>query len=309
MFGSPVRVEEHGEAQVLIGAHVHVAGGYPGAVDYAHSVGSECMQIFAKSPRQWNARPIDPGVARLFRARLAELGMGPVLVHTSYLINLGSADDALWERSWRALADELVRADVLGAALVVTHVGTAYRGSPERTAHRIAEGVDRAWAEASVAGPRLLLENTAAAGTTFGDGPEELGSVLDMLDRAQGHVGVCLDTCHAHAAGWDMSKSETWTELIDRFATRCGMPVEALHANDCAFAFRQHKDRHAWIGDGTIGYEGFAAMFAEKRLEGLPVVIEMPGEAPVKDAENISRLKRLRDASSAPASCAEPPSE
>lgn len=285
-----------------IGAHVHVSGGYPAAVDYALSVGSECMQLFAKSPRQWNARPMDPGVARLFRARVSETGMGAVLVHTSYLINLGSADEVLWEKSWRALADELQRAELLGATFVVTHVGTAYKGSPERTAHRIAEGVDRAWAEANVSAARLLLENTAAAGTTFGDGPEELGDVLDLLTGASGHTGVCLDTCHAHAAGFDMSKPDVWTGLIDRFEARRGMPIEALHANDCVFGHGMHKDRHAWIGDGTIGYEGFAAMFAEQRLSGLPVIIEMPGEVPFKDVENISRLKRLRDASSAPAS-------
>lgn len=279
---------------MLIGAHVHVSGGYPAAVDYAQSVGAECMQVFAKSPRQWNARPIDPGMARLFRARVAELGMGPVLVHTSYLINLGSADETLWERSWRALADELQRAETLGATGVVTHVGTAYKGAPERTARRIAAGIDRAWEAAQPSGPRLLLENTAAAGTTFGDGPEELGEILGVLTLAAGHVGVCLDTCHAHAAGWDLSDREVWRELVDRFEACCGMPIEALHANDCAFAFGLHKDRHAWVGDGTIGYDGFSAMFAEQRLAGLPVVIEMPGDVPVKDQENISRLKRLR---------------
>lgn len=290
---------------MLIGAHVHVGGGYPAAVEYAASVGCECMQVFAKSPRQWNQRPTDPGMARLFRARVHDLGVGPVLVHTSYLINLGSADDALWERSWRALADELQRAELLGASLVVTHVGTAHKGSPERTAHRIAEGIDRAWAEASVEACRLLLENTAAAGTTFGDGPEELGEVLHMLGEAAAHTGVCLDTCHAHAAGFDMSRGETWKSLMDRFDECCGMPIEALHANDCVFPAGAHKDRHAWIGDGTIGYEGFAALFAERRLAGLPVVIEMPGEIPIKDVENISRLKRLRDASSAHASVVE----
>lgn len=286
---------------MLIGAHVHVGDGYPAAVDYACSVGCECMQIFSKSPRQWRQRPTDPGMARLFRARVREAGMGPVLVHTSYLINLGSSDDALWDKSCGALADELRRAELLGASFVVTHVGTAYRGSPERTASRIAEAVDRAWVESGIKTPRLLLENTAAAGTTFGDGPDELGDVLDLLADSRAHTGVCLDTCHAHAAGFDMGKTETWTELIDRFEARCGMPIEALHANDCVFGHGAHKDRHAWIGDGTIGYTGFAAMFAEKRLAGLPVVTEMPGEVPEKDVENISRLKRLRDASSGPA--------
>lgn len=287
---------------MLIGAHVGVSGGYPAAVDYAHSVGCECMQIFAKSPRQWNARAIAPEVGEAFRTRVAELGMGPVLVHTAYLINLGSEDEALWERSYLALADELIRAEALGATGVVTHLGTSASGDSGATAERIARAIDRAWSVSDVAGPRLLLENTAAAGTTFGDGPDELGAVLERLDAAAGHAGVCLDTCHAHAAGWNLSHAETWTELMAAFELCCGMPVEAIHANDCTFPAGAHKDRHAWIGEGTIGYEGFSAMFAQSALGGIPVIIEMPGEIPVKDAENVTRLKRLRDASGGHAS-------
>ncbi len=285
---------------MAIGAHVGMAGGYANAVDYAVSVGCECMQVFAKSPRQWNARAVDPAIAAAFKERIAATGMGPVLVHTAYLINLGSADDVLWERSFAALADELIRAESLGASFVVTHTGTEYRDAPERTAARIAEGVDRAWARASVEGVRLLLENTAAAGTTFGDGPDELGAVLDLLDTARGRVGVCLDTCHAHAAGYDLSQARVWEELVSAFERCCGMPIQAVHANDCAFAAGLHKDRHAWIGDGTIGYDGFSHLFRQASLKDLPIVTEMPGEVPCKDAENITRLKRLRDA------CAEP---
>ncbi len=285
-----------------IGAHVGVAGGYAEAVDYAVSAGCECMQVFGKSPRQWQAKPIDPAVAEAFRERLTAAGMGPVLLHTAYLINLGSSDDGLWERSHRALADELMRAEILGASFVVTHTGTRFKDAPERTAARIAEGVDRAWAEAGVTGVRLLLENTAAAGSTFGDGPDELGAVLHLLDGARPYAGVCLDTCHAHAAGWDLARGPVWQELLDGFERCCGTPVEAVHANDCLFGAGMHKDRHAWIGDGTIGYEGFAHLFADGRLDGVPVIIEMPGEVPVKDAENVSRLKRLRDASAGPSS-------
>lgn len=282
---------------MAIGAHVGVAGGYANAVDYAVSVGCECMQVFAKSPRQWNARPLDPAIGAAFKERLAATGMGPVLVHTAYLINLGSADDALWERSYTALADELVRAEMLGATAVVTHTGTAFASAPKRTAERIAEAVDRAWGLAAVHRVRLLLENTAAAGTTFGDGPEELGAVLHLLRAARAHVGVCLDTCHAHAAGFDLSQRAVWDALVRDFERCCGMPIEAIHANDCAFGAGMHKDRHAWIGEGTIGYQGFSHLFAERALARLPIVIEMPGEVPVKDAENISRLKLLRDAS------------
>lgn len=289
---------------MLIGAHVGMAKGYAAAVDYAVSVGCECMQVFAKSPRQWNARPTDPAAAAAFRERCIQVRMGPVLVHTSYLINLGSADDALWQRSYAALADELVRAEMLGAVFVVTHAGTTCKGDLARTPERIAQGVERAWGLAEVRAPRLLLENTAGAGTTFGSGPEELGAILRRLDAAAAHTGVCLDTCHAHAAGWDLSRAETWTELVRAFDACCGIPIEAIHANDCMFGPGAHRDRHAWIGDGTIGCEGFLAMCAQERFAGLPVVTEMPGEPPVKDAENISRLKRLRDASGGSASFA-----
>lgn len=276
------------------GAHVSIADGLPAAVDYAVSVGCECMQIFAKSPRQWNAPALDPVAVAGFRHRCAATGMGPVFTHTAYLINLGSDDHGLWERSWMALSDELVRGEALGAAGVVTHVGTRYKSAPERTAERIARGVDRAWAASGVVQTRLLLENTAAAGTTFGDGPDELGAVLEKLHAARGHTGVCLDTCHAHAAGWDLSQPGGWDELLDAFEVCCGMPVELVHANDCAFGPGEHRDRHAWIGEGTIGLGGFRRMVHEARLARVPVITEMPGEAPVKDAENINRLKRLR---------------
>ncbi len=281
---------------MLFGAHIGVSGGYAAAVDYALDVGCECMQVFAKSPRQWSARPLDPAVASAFRARVAEVGMGPVFTHTAYLINLGSADDALWERSIAALADELVWGALLGAAGVVTHLGTAFRDDPPATPSRMATAIDRAWVMAGAPRTRLLLENTAAAGTTYGDGPAELGTVLSLLRAASGSVGVCLDTCHAHAAGHDLSLGPTWSALLDEFDSCCGMPIEAIHANDCVYGAALRKDRHAWIGDGTIGYGGFAHMVAQPRLLGVPVITEMPGEVPEKDAENISRLKRLRDA-------------
>ena len=280
---------------MIFGAHVGVSGGYVAAVDYAVAVGCECMQVFAKSPRQWNAKPLDEAVARAFKDRRAEAGMGPVFVHTAYLINLGSDNDTLWEKSWLALADELARGDLLGAAGVVTHVGTTYKRAPEQTAARIARGADLAWAASGANETRLLLENTAAAGTTFGNGPDELGAILGLLDVAARHVGVCLDTCHAHAAGWDLSTGAAWDDLLGEFETCCGMPIELIHANDCAFGSGEHKDRHAWIGDGSIGRAGFSHMVSDERLRLVPVITEMPGEVPVKDEENLRRLKSLRD--------------
>lgn len=282
---------------MYIGAHVGVADGYPEAVDYAARVGCECLQVFCKSPRQWHAKPLDPATARAFRERLVARAMGPVFVHTAYLINLGSTDDALWERSTDALADELRRAEVLGATAVVTHLGTCRGQDPERGARRIAEAIDRAWELARPRSVRLLLENASGAGTTFGSTPDELGAVVQSLGVAD-RTGVCLDTCHAHAAGWDLSSPGAWSRVRAAFETACRARIDAVHANDSAFPAGSHRDRHAWIGDGTIGYQGFEEIVgACAHEERTCLLTEMPGEKPEKDVENLKRLRRLRDAS------------
>ncbi len=288
---------------MLIGAHVGVAAGYPEALDYAVSVGCECVQIFAKSPRQWRAAPIDPGVATRFRTKREELGMRWVVTHSAYLINLGSEDDALWERSWMALADELIRATALGADGVVTHIGTNRSGDLQTGASRVAEGARRAL-QAADTPVVLLLENTAGAGASFGNGPTEIGAVLTLLDDDWlERLGVCLDTCHAHAAGWDLSSPGGLDAFVSGTAACCGAGrILTVHANDCLGEAGSLRDRHAWIGEGTIGTEGFRALFEHPGLSGAAVVVEMPGEIPVKDEQNVRRLKELRAASSVPAS-------
>jgi deoxyribonuclease-4 len=288
---------------MLIGAHVGVSGGYPEALDYAVSVGCECVQVFSKSPRQWRAAPIDPEVAARFRARREELGIGWVVTHSAYLINLGSEDDALWEKSWIALADELRRAVALGADGVVTHIGTNRSGDLEIGAARVAEGTRRAL-ESVNAAVMLLLENTAGAGASFGNGPAEIGAVLARLDGAwRDRLGVCLDTCHAHAAGWDLSFPAGLDAFVAGTEACCGPGrIRTVHANDCLGEAGSLRDRHAWIGEGTIGTAGFGALFAHPGLAAAAVIVEMPGEVPVKDQENVRRLKALRAASSESAS-------
>jgi deoxyribonuclease-4 len=288
---------------MLIGAHVGVAGGYPEALDYAVSVGCECVQVFGKSPRQWRAAPIDPDAAARFRAKREELGIGWVVTHSAYLINLGSEDDALWERSWMALADELLRATALGADGVVTHIGTNRSGDLQTGASRVADGARRALQTADTT-TGLLLENTAGAGASFGNGPEEIGTVLSLLDDDwRGQLGVCLDTCHAHAAGWDLASPTGLDAFVSGMASCCGQGrILTVHANDCLGEVGSFRDRHAWIGEGTIGTGGFRALFEHPGLHGAAVIVEMPGEIPEKDAENVRRLKKLRAASSAPAS-------
>jgi deoxyribonuclease-4 len=267
-------------------------------VRYAADVGAECLQIFAKSPQRWAGPAPDVAVAAEVRGLAPALGVAPLYTHTAYLINLGSADDALWRRSTDALADELRRGILLGAAGVVTHIGTKPGGDVQLAVARIAEAVETACGQVGEGSDRLLLlENAAGAGSVFGGAIEDLGALLSALDERGVHPGLCLDTCHAHAHGYDLSGATGWTETLDLLEELCGRGrLRLIHANDCAFPLGAKRDRHAWIGDGHIGTAGFEAMACEPRLAEVPALMEMPGEEPEKDLENLRRLKSARDA-------------
>jgi deoxyribonuclease IV len=285
---------------MLFGAHVSVADGYLKALDYAESVGCECIQVFAKSPRQWHASPVNLDAAARFVAARRERGFGPVFTHTAYLINLATEDAELRDRSIRALADELSRGAVLDAAGVVTHVGSDPAEDPQATALHVASAVQAAF---EVAGPdaanvRLLLENTAGAGNSFGGSFAELAACIAHAEMPAARLGICLDTCHAFAYGMPVHTALGWTEVIAEIELTCGLDrLGLIHANDCKFERGSHRDRHAWIGDGEIGNAGFEAMVHNPALAAVAVCTEMSGEVPQKDAINIGRLKSMRIAS------------
>jgi deoxyribonuclease-4 len=284
---------------MLIGAHIQTAAGYPRTVAYAAEVGCEALQIFAKSPQRWIGKPIDPEAAAAFAEARTEAGLGILYTHSAYLINLGSRDPDIWLKSVEAYADEIVRAATLQATGVITHIGTRFDpDSLDASAARVAEAVCRALEMSGVEPGRLklLLENTAGAGTTFGGSFEELGAIVGRLEQA-GVVGsgLCIDTCHAWAYGLDVGSQAGWTHLLDQIEGCCGAGrIQVMHANDCKFPRGANKDRHEWIGDGHIGTNGFKVMMCEPRLRGVAAILEMPGEAPLKDVENIARLKRMR---------------
>lgn len=294
------------DVTVLIGAHISVSGGYERALDYVLSVGGECAQVFAKSPRQWKGPAIDPDAAARFADARTRVAFGPVFTHAAYLLNLATRDDVLWERSIDALTDELARGAALQANGVVTHVGSDSLQDPERAASRVAEAICRAFEGCAREGlhARLLLENTAGTGNSFGSTFEQLGSVIDQTGLGCESLGMCLDTCHAHAFGIPTDSEDAWKSLLDTADHDLGLErLGVIHANDCMFGFGEHRDRHAWIGDGTIGLEGFSAMFAVigriSELDDLCAITELPGDVPHKDEENLRRMSRLRAASRA----------
>lgn len=281
---------------IRIGAQVPMAGGALCALEYAIETGCETMQIFAKSPRRWVGPARDANVAATFRGACAQAGMGPVFSHAGYLINMGSEDAFLWERSSAALADELVRGAELGVAGVVVHLGRRFSDDDRECIDRVARCVVRAREMAGESAARLLLENSAGAGRQFGVDAAQMSGALNAVRAAGVDAALCLDTCHAFAAGIDLRTEAGWTQVLWDIGAACGPRAVALvHANDCKGELGAHKDRHEWIGDGQMGSEAFAALFRQPDLGGVGVVVEMPGEGPGKDTENVSRLRALRD--------------
>lgn len=283
---------------MLFGAHISVSGGYLKALDYAQSVGCECVQVFAKSPRQWRGAAIDREAAAAFVAAREERSFGPLFTHTAYLINLSTSNEELRDKSIAALADELTRGAVLGAAGVVTHVGNVPEGDRAAAASRVADSIARAFEMAGpdARGARLLLENTAGAGTTYGASFEELCDAISATGMPSEQLGICIDTCHGFANGYELHTAQGWADAIEGMKGTVGIErLGLIHANDCKFELGTKHDRHEWIGDGFIGLDGFRAMVCTPQLAQVPVVTEMPGEVPEKDAVNIGRLVALRE--------------
>lgn len=283
-----------------IGCHVPTAGGYEKMVDYIDQIGAECYQIFAKSPRQWHSKELDPIAVDKLAALTAERNLGPMFTHTAYLINLTTSNDELRAKSVAALADELSRGSALGAVGVNTHMGNVPDGDVEEAVVRASRAIEEAFALAGGAknlNTRLILENTAGAGSTFGGPIADLAAIIDGCDLPRESLGICIDTCHAWAFGYDVATAEGWEGIHSEIETLIGLDRWLLvHANDCKYERGSKKDRHEWVGDGFIGLDGFDAMIHLPGTDHVCICTEMPGEMPEKDIVNIERLRALRDA-------------
>lgn len=269
-----------------IGAHESIAGGLALAFDRGRADGAEAIQIFTKSSRQWDAKPIADADAVAFRAARAGV---PVLVHGSYLINLGAEPGEVRRRSLAAFRDELDRCEQLGVEWLVTHPGAH---ADEATGLRlIAEAVAGALRATRGCGVGVLLEVTAGQGTCLGHRFEHLARLLDTLGRPE-RVGVCLDSCHLFAAGYDLATDQGYADTMGELDRVVGLAhVRALHLNDSLKGRGCRVDRHESIGRGTLGQATFRRLVTDPRLAGLPAVLETP-EGRWK--EEIAFLKALR---------------
>ncbi len=277
-----------------VGAHMSIAGGIDLAVDRAVALGCEALQLFTKSSNQWKARPLDPGEVERFREKVERARLQPVIAHDSYLVNVGSPDDALWRKSLDALLVEVERCEALGIPYLVMHPGSHRGAGEEACFDRIAAAIDEIHERHPEPLVTILLENTAGQGTNVGHRFEHLAEIRERLAHPE-RVAVCFDTQHAFAAGYDLVSPEGWARTWKEFDRVLGKKLlRVLHLNDSKKPLGSRVDRHEHIGFGELGPAPFLRIMNEPRFARLVAAIETEkGEDCREDLQNLYVLRKL----------------
>ena len=275
-----------------LGAHVSSSGGIHAAIDRIEAMGGDSVQVFTQSPRTWRPTNHDPANFERFKERRAEAGIGGVACHALYLINLASPNDDFFAKSVAALQNTVEVACAIEADAVVFHVGShqgaGFEAGLERVVPALAQALERCsdttW---------LCMENTAGAGDTIGRSLDELAALYDALERHP-RLGVCLDSCHLFASGYDVTDRAELDRVLGDLDKRIGLDrLRCLHVNDSKAPLGSNRDRHDNIGDGLLG-EKLGVFLAHPRLQGLPAILEVPGkDGKGPDAEQVRKLKEL----------------
>ena len=285
-----------------LGAHMSAAGGLFKAFARGDEAGCDSMLVFTKSNRQWNAKPItDKDVAQYRKAAEKYPHIHPVAVHASYLINIASPDDELWEKSYQALKDEVERAAAFDIPFITFHPGSFVSSDAEAGMARIAKGLKRLLQETAESSPNVTVcvETMAGQGTNLGHSFEQLATILNEVGDHD-RLGVCFDTCHVFAAGYDIRTPETYAETMAAFDEAIGLDkIKCFHLNDSKHELGSNKDRHEHIGEGFIGKSGFANFVNDPRWSDHPAHLETPKTEEDDDGNEIEmdpvNLKTLRD--------------
>ncbi len=278
---------------VRLGVHVSVAGGLERAVDRAREKGCDAFQIFTSNPRGWRSKPIPTDSAERFVSRLKESGLSPAVAHMPYLPNLASPREDVYEKSVHALAAELARCQTLSIPYLVTHLGSHLGEGHEKGLERIVNALKTALSRAKN-NTVILLENSAGTRNSMGSSFSEIAFILESLPAEHRRLGVCLDTCHLFAAGYDLRTSPALEETIGQFQD--GIDLERLmliHLNDCRGSLGSHLDRHEHIGLGQIGVEGFWAILSHPALKSRAMILETPVDSRRDDLGNLDVARLL----------------
>jgi deoxyribonuclease-4 len=279
---------------LLLGAHMSIAGGLWRAIEHIRVVDGTALQIFTRNQRQWAMPPITDETAARFAEGWAQWGDWPVIAHDSYLINLASPEPDKAERSIAAFAEELRRVERLGIPLLVTHPGSHLGQGVGPGIRRYAENLDAALERSETDAAMVLLETTSGQGTNLGSRFEELRDIL-AASHQPARLGVCLDTCHAFAAGYDLRTAGAVAATVEQLDRVVGLErLRWLHLNDSKTPFASGRDRHEHIGKGEIGVEGFRAIMRHPALSPLPMTLETPKEDDLEDDRiNLRLLRQL----------------
>lgn len=290
---------------LCFGAHMSVAGGLHSGIERALTAGCSCVQIFTKNNNQWNCAELSVEAVNLFASALEQSKLPRPVAHTSYLINIASPSDELWQKSLDALEVEWRRAERLQLAGLVMHPGAHMTLSPEAGMERIARAVHTVIERVKPEHCRLLFENTAGQGSCIGWRFEQLGWLLQQLNQSA-HVGVCFDTCHAFAAGYDFSTSKKLKDMWLAFDEHVGLEhLHAVHINDSKKGLGSRVDRHEHIGKGAIGEAALRLFIRSQPVKSLPMFLETPkgtNEATGEDldVQNLATLRRLAESTRRP---------
>jgi len=280
----------------LLGAHMSIAGGYYKAVEAAAKFEMDVVQLFTKNNNQWKAKPISQAEIDEFRAALKTTGVQLPVAHDSYLINLASPDDALWQKSLEAFTIEIERAEALGLIGVVMHPGSGIDSSEEDALARIVTALDEAHKRTKGFRTLTLLETTAGQGSNLGYRFEHLASIANNV-AAPARIGVCVDTCHIFAAGYPISTIAEYAATMKEFDRVVGIDrIRAFHLNDSVRELGSRVDRHAKIGAGKLGLEPFRHLLNDRRFKATPMYLETPKgleEGEELDAINLRTLRGL----------------
>jgi deoxyribonuclease IV len=280
----------------LLGAHMSIAGGYYRAANAAGALGMDTVQIFTKNNNQWRAKPLSDEDVRLFKEAVAAHNLRVPCAHDSYLINIGSPDNDLWEKSLDALVVELERAEALGLTGVVMHPGSHVGSTADEGLDRIVHALDEAIRRTQGSAVELWLETTAGQGTNLGHRFEHIAQLIARANDSS-RLGVCVDTCHIFAAGYGIRTKPEYKATIDELDDVVGLDrVRAFHLNDSKKPQGSRVDRHDHIGEGALGLEPFRFVLNDRRFRKLPMYLETKKEdrdSEPMDAVNLRTLRSL----------------
>ncbi|MCA9073460.1 MAG: deoxyribonuclease IV [Planctomycetaceae bacterium] len=278
----------------LLGAHMSIAGGYYKAVKAAAELGMDTVQIFTKNNNQWRAKALTDEDVRLFKEAMEETGLRMPCAHDSYLINIASPKDELWEKSLDALVVEMERAEALGLAGVVMHPGSYVDSSEEAGLKRIIKGLNEAIKRTKGFAVEFWLENTAGQGTNLGHRFEHLATLIDGV-KDDTRIGVCIDTCHTFAAGYGLKSKKEYNATMSELDDIVGLDrVRAFHLNDSKKPQGSRVDRHDHIGEGELGLDPFKHVLKDNRFAKLPMYLETKKEDRDGEAMDAVNLRTLR---------------